>query len=93
MVRDALRNPIPPARKKPARPHWKLKSFIALIESMLEADLEAPRKQRHTAHRVWQRLRKESRDFGISERMIRRVRDLLVAKGLDRKAVRWEKFW
>jgi len=27
------------------------------------------------------------------ERMIHRVRDLLVAKGLDRKAVRWEKFW
>lgn len=27
------------------------------------------------------------------ERMIHRVRDLLVAKGLDRKAVKWEKFW
>ncbi|MBI2159582.1 MAG: hypothetical protein HYU25_04185 [Candidatus Rokubacteria bacterium] len=27
------------------------------------------------------------------ERMIQRVRDRLVAKGLDRKAVRWEKFW
>ncbi len=27
------------------------------------------------------------------ERMIHRVRDLLIAKGLDRKAVRWEKFW
>lgn len=27
------------------------------------------------------------------ERMIHRVRDLLVQKGLDRKAVKWEKFW
>lgn len=27
------------------------------------------------------------------ERMIHRVRDLLVARGLDRKAVKWEKFW
>jgi len=27
------------------------------------------------------------------ERMIHRIRDLLVAKGLDRKAVKWEKFW
>ena len=27
------------------------------------------------------------------ESMIHRVRDVLVAKGLDRKAVKWEKFW
>jgi len=27
------------------------------------------------------------------EAMIHRVRDVLVAKGLDRKAVKWEKFW
>ena len=27
------------------------------------------------------------------ERMIHRVRDVLVSKGMDRKAVRWEKFW
>lgn len=27
------------------------------------------------------------------EPMIHRVRDVLVAKGLDRKAVKWEKFW
>jgi ferredoxin-NADP reductase len=28
-----------------------------------------------------------------SERMIHRVRELLMAKGLARKAVKWEKFW
>jgi ferredoxin-NADP reductase len=28
-----------------------------------------------------------------SETMIHRVRDALVAKGLDRKSVKWEKFW
>jgi len=27
------------------------------------------------------------------EAMIHRIRDVLVAKGLDRKAVKWEKFW
>ena len=27
------------------------------------------------------------------ERMIHRVRDALVARGMDRKAVKWEKFW
>jgi len=83
MVRDALRNAIPPARKQPDRPHWKLKPFIPFIESMLQADREAPRKQRHTAHRVWQRLRQEHADFSISERMIRRyVRGRRVALGL-----------
>jgi hypothetical protein len=55
MVRDAIGNAVPLARKKPDRPHWKLKSFIPLIEAMLEADRGAPRKQRHTAHRIWQR--------------------------------------
>ena len=26
---------------------------------MLESDRQAPRKQRHTAHRIWMRLREE----------------------------------
>ncbi len=59
VVRDAIRNALPMARKKPDRPHWKLKPFIPMIESMLEADREAPRKQRHTAHRIWQRIKQE----------------------------------
>jgi len=38
MVRDAIRDALPMARKKPDRPHWKLKPFIPLIEDMLAAD-------------------------------------------------------
>jgi hypothetical protein len=29
------------------------------IDEILRADLQAPRKQRHTAQRIWQRIREE----------------------------------
>lgn len=45
-------------RKRPAG-FPKLGPFVALIEQMLRDDDSAPRKQRHTARRVFQRLRDE----------------------------------
>lgn len=41
----------------PKRP--KLDPFIAVIDAILKADAEAPRKQRHTAQRIFERLRDE----------------------------------
>lgn len=59
-VRQALASPLPPERKRPeGRPAPKLGPFRVLIDSWLVADREAPRKQRHTARRVWQRLVEE----------------------------------
>jgi transposase len=56
-VRQALLSPLPPAKRAPVgRPAPKLGPFRALIDSWLEADREAPRKQRHTAKRIWRRL-------------------------------------
>ncbi len=56
-VRQALESPVPPPRKRPeGRPAPKLGEFHELIDEWLVADLEAPRKQRHTARRIWQRL-------------------------------------
>jgi transposase len=56
-VRQALASPLPPPRKTPeGRPAPKLGPYRPLIDSWLVADREAPRKQRHTAKRVWQRL-------------------------------------
>src|SRR5512143_1711368 len=72
MVREAIRNAMPMGRKKPARPHWKLKPFIPLIEEMLDRDRSAPRKERHTAHRIWQRIRRDVPSFDLSERSIRK---------------------
>jgi transposase len=81
-VREAIRNALPAARKKPDRPTWKLQPFIPLIDGILESDRGVHRKQRHTAHRIWQRLRTEVPGFDISERSIRkyvRKRKLAVA--------------
>ena len=56
-VRQALASPLPPAKRVPSsRPAPKLGAYRALIDRWLEADLEAPRKQRHTAKRIWRRL-------------------------------------
>jgi transposase len=83
MVRDAIRDAMPMARKKPERPHWKLKPFIPLIEDMLAADCGAPRKQQHTAHRIWQRIKQEVPGCEIGERSIRKyVRKRRLALGL-----------
>jgi len=55
-VRLALGSAIPPARKTPVRVAHKLEPFKAAIDAMLTEDLDAPRKQRHTARRVLARL-------------------------------------
>jgi transposase len=56
-VRQALVSPLPPVKRAPvSRPAPKLGPFRAVIDEWLEADREAPRKQRHTAKRIWRRL-------------------------------------
>ena len=56
-VREALLSPVPPAKRAPVgRPAPKLGAYRAVIDSWLEADRTAPRKQRHTAKRIHQRL-------------------------------------
>ena len=55
-VRQALGNAVPPARKIPVRTAPKLDPAKGLIDLMLREDLDAPRKQRHTARRILARL-------------------------------------
>lgn len=53
-VREALASPVPPPRKTgPARVSPVLDPWKATIDGWLEADRDAPKKQRHTARRVW----------------------------------------
>jgi transposase len=56
-VRQALESALPPARRTPvSQPAPKLGEYRELIDEWLIADLVAPRKQRHTAKRIWRRL-------------------------------------
>ena len=51
---------VPPGyRRSKPRPRPKLDAFAALIDQILEADRSAPPKQRHTAKRIYERLRAE----------------------------------
>lgn len=55
-VRAALESPIPPPRKPRSSTAPKLETFKPVIDEMLRADLTAPRKQKHTATRIRDRL-------------------------------------
>ena len=55
-VRQAIASPVPPDRKVPVRAAPVREAVAGWIDAMLEADLAAPRKQRHTARRVFARL-------------------------------------
>ena len=70
-VRSALESAVPPPRKMaPPRPSV-LDGWKPTIDAWLEADKSAPRKQRHTARRVWERLRDEHGVF-VGESTVRR---------------------
>jgi transposase len=71
MVREALKNAIPPERKIPERERPKMALVIAFIDAILEADRKAPRKQRHTAHRICERIRTEMPAAGVGESTVR----------------------
>jgi transposase len=56
-VRQALASPVPPPRKVyPNRPRPAIDPWVEVIDGWLIGDQTVPRKQRHTARRVWQRL-------------------------------------
>ena len=70
-VRQALAAAMPQPRKRPeGRPAPRLGAYRELVDSWLVADREAPRKQRHTAHRVWRRLVDEH-GAEVAERTVR----------------------
>jgi transposase len=59
-VRKMLTFSVPPGYRRTRPPSCpKLGAFTAIIDAILEADRAAPPKQRHTAKRIWQRLRDE----------------------------------
>jgi transposase len=71
MVREALHSAEPAAPKPQQRRLRKLDAVTDFIDQILRSDLAAPPKQRHTARRVFDRLRNELPGFSGSERSVR----------------------
>jgi transposase len=70
-VSDALTSAWPRERKpSPPRPSV-LDPFKTVIDDLLRADLDAPRKQRHTAKRIYDRLIDEHGMHGVSYQVVR----------------------
>ena len=71
VVREAIQSAIPARRKKTLRPHLKMAPAVEFIDAILEADRKAPRKQRHTARRIWERIRAEVPECTAAGRTVR----------------------
>jgi hypothetical protein len=85
-VRQALESCVPPTPAVLVRPRPSLEPVKAYIEAILVADKTAPRKQRHTAHRIWVRLCQEVPKHPVAESTIRAyVRQRKWALGLAAK--------
>ena len=69
-VRAAMGDATPPVRKVPVRDRPVLGAYEGLVRDWLVKDKDEPRKQRHTAWRVWERL-VEEKGAVVSESAVR----------------------
>src|SRR5437870_634473 len=70
IVRQALASAIPSERKTPVRAK-PLGAVVTFVDEILLADRHAPGKQRHTAHRIWERIRREKPEITVAESTVR----------------------
>ena len=86
LVRQALAGALPPPHRYPPRAKPKLDVVAAFIDKVLEEDRRAPRKQRHTARRLYRRILTEFPDATVAESTVRNhVRARKRQMGLDRR--------
>ena len=83
MVRQAIAGALPPRHRYPARVKPKLDAVAAFIDQVLDEDRRAPRKQRHTARRIYRCILTEFPDAAVAESTVRNhVRNRKRAMGL-----------
>lgn len=85
MVRQALESAVPPERKRAEKERPVISRVKEFVDGILESDQKAPRKQRHTAHRIYDRIDKELK-VKIGESTVRRYvrerkREMGIGKG------------
>ncbi len=86
LVREALATAVPEQQPLLARARPKLGPVHDFIDSILAADQRAPRKQRHTAHRIWVRLGEERPQYPVGESTVRQyIRERKRALGVERR--------
>jgi transposase len=72
LVREALASAVPAGRKRPQRARPTIGPLVEFIDTILLTDRQAPRKQRHTAHRIYTRITTERPECRVAEPTIRR---------------------
>jgi hypothetical protein len=92
LVREALEGAVPQERPAPPRPQPRLGPVAPFIEAILAAARQAPRQQRHTAHRIYERIRAESPDCPVAEPTGRRYVGQRKA-ALGRWPASFDRFW
>jgi transposase len=89
-VRQAIESVVPPDRRMPARATPVLDQVRRWIDDMLKEDLAAPRKQRHTARRIFERLVDEHAarvSYSYVAKYVHRRRDQIAAEARGRAGV------
>jgi len=82
-VRSCLRSPVPPERKVPERVAPVLGPLKKVVDGWLREALSAPRKQRHTATRIHQRLEEECQaqvSYSLVQRYVKARRPQILAE-------------
>lgn len=71
MIREALARAIPVEKPPVERSRPRLGPVADFIDEILVSDQKAPKKQRHTAHRIYARLSKERPGCSVAESTVR----------------------